>query len=151
MYLVVKYRATRPSGLTLRVMISFPSASVAPSVHTSFVDGVKFDICEVDKCAYDMLNDKRFRYFLCVEDTTIVGFASAEKFCNATGEDRWDMFCKSMADCKALIKKFEDAHESILKLQERAKKSKSLEISCTAKIQDIKKTCIDTFGIYPTF
>ena len=151
MYLVVKYRATRPSGLTLRVMISFPSASVAPSVHTSFVDGVKFDICEVYKCAYDMLNDKRFRYFLCVEDTTIVGFASAEKFCNAIGEDRWDMFCKSMADCKALIKKFEDAHESILKLQERAKKSKSLEISCTAKIQDIKKTCIDTFGIYPTF
>lgn len=132
-------------------MISFPSSSVAPSVHTSFVDGVKFDICEVDKCAYDMLNDKRFRYFLCVEDTTIVGFDSAEKFCKATGENRWDMFCKSMADCKTLIKKFEDAHESILKLQERAKKSKSLNISCTAKIQDIKKTCINTFGIYPTY
>ena len=47
-------------------MISFPTPSVAPSVITKFVNGVKFDICEVCSESYDMLNDKKFRYFLCV-------------------------------------------------------------------------------------
>jgi uncharacterized protein YpbB len=131
-------------------MISFPSASVAPSIYTDFINGVRFDICEVDKAAYNMLNDKKFRFFLCVEESTILGYASAEKFCKASGEDRWDMFCKSMAECKALITKFEESYNKIIKLEERAKKSKSLHISCTNKIQAIKKQCIDIYGIYPT-
>ena len=62
-------------------MISFPTPSVAPSIYTEFINGIKFDICEVCVESYDMLNDKKFRYFLCVEDTHIINYASAEKFC----------------------------------------------------------------------
>ena len=132
-------------------MISFPTHSVAPSVYTAFVNGVKFDICEVDEACYEMLNDKRYRFFLCVEDNYIVDFAAAKKFCDTTKEDRWDLLCKSMSDCKSLISKFEDAYKRIIKLEDRARKSKSLNISCTKRVQQIKKSCINTFGTYPTY
>jgi len=131
-------------------MISFPTPSVAPSIITQFVNGVKFDICEVCSESYGMLNDKKFRYFLCVEDTHIVQFASAEKFCNATGENRWDMFCKSLGECKALISKFDDAYNRIIQLEEKANKSKGLKFSCLQRIQTIKTNCINTYGIYPS-
>ena len=132
-------------------MISFPSTSVAPSVYTDFINGIKFDICEVDESCYNMLTNKRYRFFLCVNDTHIVDFKSAETFCNSTKEDRWDLFCKTMSDCKELINKFQNSHDRILKLEERSLKSKSLRISCTQKIHAIKKACIDTFGIYPGY
>ncbi len=131
-------------------MITFPTETAAPSIYTDFINGVRFDICEVDKAAYNMLIDKKFRFFLCVEESTILGYASAEKFCRVSGEDRWDMFCKSKAECKALITKFEESYSKIIKLEERSKKSNSLHISCTNKIQSIKKHCIDIYGTYPT-
>ena len=96
----------------------YPSATAAPSIATEFVNGIKFDICEVDKAAYNMLYNKANRFFLCVDDN-IVGIESAEKFAAATGEVRWDLFCCTKSDCLSKIKAFQADLETLQKWQNK--------------------------------
>ena len=94
----------------MKKQMTYPSETVAPSIYTDFVNGVKFDICEVIKEAHDMLYNSRNRFFLCVEDTFIYKYSSAEKFFAATGKTRWDMFCMTKGECLDLIKDYQTAY-----------------------------------------
>jgi len=81
----------------------YPSNTAAPSIVTEFVNGIKFDVCEVDSAAYDMLFNKASRFFLCCEDN-IVGIEFAEEYAAKTGEVRWDLFCGTKSDMLNKIK-----------------------------------------------
>ena len=94
--------------------MTYPSATAAPSIETLFVNGFKFDICELDKSAYNMIADKKFRFFLCCEDQ-IIGIDSANKYFEKTGDVRWDLFCFSKSDCMDRINKVQSDLETIQK------------------------------------
>lgn len=133
----------------MKSLMTYPHETVAPSIHTDFINGVKFDICEVDQCCYNMLNSIKSRFFLCVEDNHICFHEGAEKFFNATGEVRWDFFCKSKQECIDLIKQFSDAYDSIEKLLERAETKPALRVSSMSKVNSIRTTMMNIFKTYP--
>ena len=129
--------------------ISYPTETVAPNIYTDFVNGVKFDICEVDKCAYSMLNSPKSRFFVCVEDNFITGFKSAEKLCAVTGEDRWDIFCVTKGECISLINEFSEAYDNIIKLLERAENKPALRASSIGTANSIRSRMMVLFGTAP--
>ena len=92
----------------------YPSNTAAPSVATEFVNGIKFDICEVVPQCYDLVYGKGNRFFLCAEDN-IVGIDAAIEFHAKTGESRWDLFCGTKADMLNKIKQFQSDLETIEK------------------------------------
>ena len=128
--------------------MTYPTETIAPSIYTDFVDGIKFDICELCKESYNMVIDKRFRFFLCVEDTFIYKYAGAEKFFAATGKVRWDMFCMTKQECKNLIEEYRSSYESILKLNKKAEIA-GFKISATARSIQIQKNLRERFGYSP--
>jgi hypothetical protein len=130
-------------------MISHPSETAAPSIYTDFINGVKFDICEVDKCAYSMLSASKYRFFICVEDCFITGFKSAEKLCATTGEDRWDTFCMTKGECLSLINDFSEAYDRIIELTDRAENKPALRISSIGKANSIRSRMMGLFGTTP--
>ena len=127
----------------------YPSETAAPSVYTEFINGVKFDICEVYKGCYDLLNSPKYRFFVCVEDNHICGYESADKFFASTGECRWDIFCKTKSDCKILIQEFSKSHDMIEKLLKRAENKPTLKRSSMGKVNSIRERMISIFGTYP--
>jgi 1-deoxy-D-xylulose 5-phosphate reductoisomerase len=127
----------------------YPHNTVAPSIHTDFINGVKFDICEVEKSCYNMLTSSKSRFFVCVEDNHICFHEGAEKFFNATNEVRWDFFCKTKSECIDLIKQFSDAYDSIEKLLERAESKPALKVSSMDKVNSIRTKMMNIFKTYP--
>ena len=127
----------------------YPSPTAAPSVETLFVNGVKFDICEVDKAGYDMLLSPRNRFFICVEDNHICGYEIAEKFFQKTNEIRWDLFCKTKGECISLVHEFSNAYDSIIKLNQRAKEKPLLKDSCYKKVHSIRSRMMEIFRTIP--
>lgn len=129
-------------------LMTYPSETVAPSIHTDFVNGIKFDICEVDKACYDMLYNKTARYFLVVEDAHICFYASAEQYHAQTGECRWDLFCRTKQECKDLIKTFSDAYDVIERHLARAEKP-AFKVLATIDANKVRERMIKTFGRAP--
>lgn len=129
--------------------MTFPSATAAPSVVTEFVNGIKFDICEVVPGAYDMLNSSKARFFLCVEDSTIVNYSAAEGYFAATGESRWDLFCCTKGDCLARIKAFSDACDKIESLLAEAAKRPGLAKFYTDKANALRVQYKNIYGKTP--
>ncbi len=129
-------------------MMTYPGETVAPSVITEFINGIKFDICEVDKGAYNMLYNKTARYFVCVEDNHIVYYKSAEEYFDKTGECRWDLFCRTKQECKDLINEFSVAHDSIERQLERAEKP-AFTLMAMQSVNKIRERMMNIFGTYP--
>lgn len=127
--------------------MTYPSPSVAPSVVTEFVNGVKFDVCEVVKEAYDMLSDKRFRYFVCVEDTFIVGFAACESWCNTSGQDRWDMFCRTKGECLEMINDYAAKCEQVERWNVMLGQKSGISPMVLPKISEVNNYCIRRYGV----
>lgn len=132
----------------MKAQMTYPSETVAPSIQTEFVNGVKFDICEVVKEAHNMLYNSRNRFFLCVEDTFIYKYAGAEKFFAATGKTRWDMFCMTKGECIDLINEYQAAYESITALYKKAEKP-GFKVSATAKAISMQQNLRTRFGHSP--
>jgi hypothetical protein len=129
--------------------MTYPSHTVAPSIYTDFINGVKFDICEVDSSCYDLLNNKKYRYFVCVEDNFIAGFDGAEKFYNATKQERWGLFCKTMQDCKDYIDGFSSDYDKIEKLLKRVERNPVFTRSCMATVNSIRTNMMERYGVHP--
>lgn len=128
--------------------MTYPSTSVAPSIHTDFINGVKFDICEVDKACYDMLYNETARYFLVVDDEHICFYDSADDYYTKTGECRWDLFCRTKQECKDLIKIFSDAHDIIERHLLRSEKP-AFKLLATIDADKVRARMIKTFGKAP--
>jgi hypothetical protein len=127
--------------------MSFPSASVAPSVVTEFVNGVKFDVCEVIKEAYGMLADKKYRYFLCVEDSFIVNYAGAESYFAATGEERWDVFCMTKGDCLQMIRDYAAKCEQVENWRKMMSQKSGISPMILPKISQANEYSLKRFGV----
>jgi len=128
--------------------IIYPSITVAPSIKTEFVNGIKFDVCEVIKESYDMLANKANRFFLCVEDSFIYKWSGVRKYFISTGETRWDLMCMTKGECLDLIREFQSAHESILKLQKKAEKP-GFKASANIRIDRLRSNIKERFGASP--
>ena len=129
--------------------MTYPSPSVAPSVYTAFVNGIKLDICEVIPAAYDMLLSKQYRFFLCVEDDFICKYKYAQKLFDKTGEDRWDMFCMTKSECMDLILKFNGHYEKIVLIEQQSIDKPVFKKSNDIIIKKIKDQCIDFYSKSP--
>jgi hypothetical protein len=128
--------------------MTYPSATVAPVVYTDFINGVKLDICEVDRACYDLLYNTTARYFLVVDDEHICFYASAEEYFKKTGECRWDLFCCTKQYCKDMIKSFSDAHDVIERHLSRAEKP-AFKVLATIEADKVRARMIKTFGKTP--
>lgn len=126
----------------------YPSTDVAPSIYTDFVNGIKFDICEVDKSCYNMLYHTTARYFLVVDDDHICFYSSAEEYHAKTGECRWDLFCRTKQECKVMIKSFSDAYDVIERHLKRAE-NPSFKVLATIDADKVRARMIKTFGKSP--
>ena len=126
----------------------YPSVTIAPSISTDFVNGVKFDICEVEKSCYNMLYNTSARYFLVVDDEHICFYASAEEYHEKTGECRWDLFCRTKQDCKEMIESFARAHDVIGRHLKRAEKP-AFKVLSTIDADKVRARMIKTFGKSP--
>jgi hypothetical protein len=132
----------------MKVMaMSYPSATVAPSVVTEFVNGVKFDICEIVSEAYNMLADKKYRYFLCVEDSFIVNYAAAEKLYDATGVERWDIFCVTKGECLQMIRDYAARCEQVEKWREMIAQKNGISPMVLPKISAANEYTIKRYGV----
>ena len=128
--------------------MTYPSATVAPVIHTDFINGVKLEICEVDKACYDMLYNTTARYFLVVDDEHICFYASAEEYHSKTGECRWDLFCRTKQECKDLIQVFSNAYDVIERHMARAEKP-AFKVLATIEADKVRARMIKTFGKAP--
>lgn len=129
--------------------MTYPTHTVAPSIYTDFINGVKFDICEVESSCYDLLVNKRYRFFVCVEDNFIPGFQEAEKFYKATKEERWDFFCKTKQDCKDFINKFSEAYDAIEKHLEFIERKPVFTQSRMVQVNKIRTNMMERYGVHP--
>lgn len=127
--------------------LSFPSPSVAPSVITEFVNGIKFDICEVVKDAYTLLLDKKYRYFLCVEDAFIVNYNSAEKLYEVTGIDRWDTFCYTKGECLQMVRDYAERCDQVAKWKEMIVQKNGISHMILPKISAANTYAIQRYGV----
>ena len=112
-------------------------------------NGVKFDICEVDALCYDLLTNKKYRFFVCVEDNFIPGFKEANSFFEKTGEERWSFFCKTKQDCKEYINKFSEGYDAIEKNLDLIKRKPVFTQSRMAVINKIRANMMDRYGVHP--
>lgn len=93
----------------------FPGNSAVVNNETIFVEGFRFDICEVAPSHYEFLNvgtakgssKPAGRFFLSVEESHIVNYNIAADWHSKTGECRYGFFCASKSDCKRWISDFE--------------------------------------------
>lgn len=96
----------------------YPGHGATKKVETFFVDGIKFDVCELHESHYCYVSqcDKkpRGRFFLAVEDSYIVNYKFSEQYHAQTGDCRYDFFCTSRSDCLDKIKTFEEMYNLIL-------------------------------------
>lgn len=127
--------------------MTYPSASAAPSIYTEHVNGIKFDICEVVPGAYNMLIDNRYRFFLAVEDTFIVNYAAAEQLYEATGEVRWDFFCRTRGECLAMIRDFEAKCDQVSRWRLMMQQKSGISPMILPKIGEADSYCIRRFGV----
>jgi hypothetical protein len=114
-----------------------PSPDVTNLIYTDFVDGIRFDIHEVQECCYNMLNNKKYRFYLTCEDKFDYGFVVAKRFFNKTGEERWDFFCKTKQECINSIKNFSVILKEYYSAKKKANKP-AFSIRYTPIIKELK-------------
>lgn len=133
-------------------MFVFPTTDKTKVIHKEVYNDVEFTICEVLKPYHHLLNDKRYRFFVIVDEQIghIHGLSSAIEIYEEMGRLSWSWFCHTKQDCKDYISDFVDAHESILRLVKRRNKSPRFHLTATQQIQSISMNCITKFGIAPT-
>mgnify|MGYP000324311132 CR=1 FL=1 len=129
--------------------MTYPSHTVAPSIYTDFINGIKFDICEVDSSCYELLNNKRYRFFVCVEDNFIYGFDSATKYYEATGDENWGLFCKTKQDCKDYIEGFSQGYDKITKHLDFINRKPVFKQSRMTVVNTIRTDMINRYGVHP--
>jgi len=129
--------------------MTYPTHTVAPSIYTDFINGVKFDICEVESSCHNLLNEKRYRFFVCVEDNFIPGFAEAESYFSKTKDERWDLFCKTMQDCKDFISKFSEADDAIKKHLDFIERKPVFTKNRMLTVNNIRKNMMERYGVHP--
>lgn len=129
--------------------MTYPTHTVAPSIYTDFINGVKFDICEVESSCYDLLNNKKYRFFVCVEDNFIPGFDEASKYYAKTKDERWGFFCKTMQDCKDYISKFSDGYDAIEKHLQFIERKPAFTQSRMAQVNKIRTNMMERYGVHP--
>lgn len=100
----------------------YTSVTTAPVIDTIFVNGIKFDICEIIKECYDMLDSKKSRFFVVVEDSFIYGENIAADYAKVTGESRWGFFCKTKAECVSYINSIEKEISTYIEYTKKSKK-----------------------------
>lgn len=127
----------------------FPGNGATVNNETIFVEGFRFDICEVAPSHYEYLNPgtttrgaskPASRFFLSVEENFIVNYQIAVKWHSQTGQCRYDWFCAAKSDCKRWIADFEKE----LAIIERAAPKTEEGI---AKLQAKKNWVKERFGI----
>lgn len=120
----------------------YPGNWATLKTETFFIEGIKFDICEVHPSHYEYLpvngngraSKPASRFFLAVEDTHVVNYKFSEQYHKATGDCRWDFFCMGRAECLQKIKDFEKrlaqiSRLKLAKLQETRERLNKLRIS----------------------
>ena len=128
----------------------YPSNTAAPSIETIFVNGVRFDLCEVCREGYNMLNDAKYRFFVVVEESHIINYEGAEKWFNATGETRWGLFCYTKADCKKYVSQFEEYGDTIKRLSVKSDSVKGeYKRTLISKANALRLKCMDIYRTYP--
>jgi hypothetical protein len=117
-----------------------PHFTTTKVIDTLFVDGMKFDIREVEKCIMDEVSvNKKQRFFLCLEDK-IIGFESSLGFFAETGESRWDFFCHTKQVCKDMVNEFD-------KMIEDRKKWSNKGDAFKHRVKSIDEKIRSKFGI----
>jgi len=129
--------------------MNFPTNTVAPSIYTDFVNGIKFDICEVDSSCYHLLTNKRYRFFVCVEDRFICGYDASEKYFKATGEERWSFFCATKNECITKIDKFSKLEEEIKRHKDFIKRKPNFTHSRGMVVDKLKAKMLFLYGVHP--
>jgi len=128
----------------MRNTLTYPHETVAPSIETLFVDGIRFDICEVIPSAYDMLYDfagkkkPSNRFFVCVEERWIYKWDYANEMAQFHG-DTWRHFCFTKSECKSYVMDFQNAIDFINKQYERIDRSPNFKVSLLPQIAKKKQ------------
>jgi hypothetical protein len=94
-----------------------------------------------------MLCDKKFRYFLCVEDSFIVGYSAAEQYCEKTGVARWDFFCHTKGDCLAMIKDYTAKCDQVERWKALIAQKSGISPMFLPKISEANNYCINRYGV----
>lgn len=126
----------------------YPGNGATIKTETFFVESYRFDICEVHPSHYEYLfpasttrNGKKpaSRFFLVVEESHIVNYATAEKWHKETGECRYDWFCTGRADCMAKIASFGERFAKISTSSPKTEEG-------LKRLNDLKESTNQIFG-----
>lgn len=126
----------------------YPDENIAPSIRTEYVNGVKLEICEVQKAHYDKLYTSRSRFFLKVDGSFIYKYAGAANFYTETGKIRWDFFCMEKQECMDLVAEYANIYERMLKMQKYIAKP-NFKIPYTGKMNALIENTVQRFGKSP--
>lgn len=125
----------------------YPSTSCAPVVYTEFVNGIRFDVCEVIPQCFEYLCDKKYRFFLSVEDMHIISYSAAEKWFEHSGDTRWDFFCSTIGDVKSWIKDYEKTYDQVKRWNELVMQKPGIKPMILPKISAANQYCLNRFGV----
>lgn len=131
----------------------YPGSGSATSIETIFIDGYRFDICEVMSHCYEYLAPKgkysrpMARFFVEVEERHVVRYDHTEKLHLAGCENRWDMFCMGKAEAKAKITAFETMLTDYNRMSTNLKNKPHFAFNLQPKIDSLKTRIFEIYGI----
>lgn len=131
----------------------YPGSDSAKSIETIFIDGYRFDICEVIPALYEYLAPKgKFskpmaRFFVEVEERHVVRYHHTEKLHLAGCENRWDMFCMGKAEAFAMIAAFETMLTDYNRMSTTLQNKPHFAFNLQPKIDSLKTRAADIYGI----
>lgn len=128
----------------------FPGAHSIKSVETIFVDGLRFDICEVAEHHFCYITSRtgkpQNRYFLDCEGT-IMFYNYAVEYHAATGQCRWDFFTRGKSDLKKEIAQFEERYKTLESLRDKLANKPAMAGLLQPKIDWIASCIKERYGI----
>lgn len=134
-------------------LILFPGNGSADSIETIFVDGYRFDICEVKPDFYEYLapsgkfKQPAERFFVEVENKHIINYAHAERLHLIGVKNRWDIFCTGKSVVKRYITMFETYLADYKRMTELLDTNPKFTYSLQPKIDFLKSSVLEVYGI----
>ncbi len=131
----------------------YPGSGSATSIETIFIDGYRFDICEVMSHCYEYLAPKgkysrpMGRFFVEVEERHVIRYHHTEKLHAAGMENRWDFFCMDKSSAKAKVAEFETMPNDYNRLVDALEKKPMFTFSLQPKIDSLKTRIFEVYGI----
>ena len=131
----------------------FPGSGSASSIETIFIEGYKFDICEVLPHCYEYLAPKgkysrpMGRFFVEVEDNYVVRYDHTVKLHEAGCKNRWDMFCMGRSEAKAKVAAFETMLNDYTRMCDSLRNKPHFAFNLQPKIDLLKSRVFEIYGI----